>query len=245
MFQFFSFATKGSKKYYFNWEDRKALLLSNPENYNPDSYTSICKRFGVDEDKVNKYEYNPLTKQFSVYQTNIKNDFASAKKWVEELDFKKVIEPLIIKPIINPFHLIPKLVQTHHIELLKQWIIIRDLIRDSIRISVVSSFKNSVKNSVKNSIRDSVGDSFKTSVWDSVRISVGDSVGISVGDSVLAYISSFYNLEKWKYIDHEPFINPFQPCIDLWNDGFVPSFDGKTWRLHSGEKADIVYELKI
>ena len=37
-------------------------------------------------------------------------------------------------------------------------------------------------------------------------------------------------------------INPFQPWIDLWHRGFVPSFDGTTWRLHSGKKAEIVYK---
>jgi hypothetical protein len=28
----------------------------------------------------------------------------------------------------------------------------------------------------------------------------------------------------------------------LWESGFVPSFDGKTWRLHAGKNAKIVYE---
>jgi len=32
------------------------------------------------------------------------------------------------------------------------------------------------------------------------------------------------------------------PAIELWNAGLIPSFDSKTWRLHSGEKAEIVYE---
>ena len=32
-------------------------------------------------------------------------------------------------------------------------------------------------------------------------------------------------------------------CINsLRNKGLVPSFDGNTWRLHSGEKAEIVWE---
>jgi len=82
---------------------------------------------------------------------------------------------------------------------------------------------------------DSVGDS----VWDSVRDSVWDSVRASVG----AYISSLFpNIKKWKDIDHEEGVNPFQPCIDLWNREFVPSFDGKTWRLHQGKDAKVVYE---
>jgi len=30
----------------------------------------------------------------------------------------------------------------------------------------------------------------------------------------------------------------------LWNDGLVPSNDGKTWRLHTGKDAKIIYELE-
>jgi len=70
------------------------------------------------------------------------------------------------------------------------------------------------------------------------------SVWASVGASVWAYISSLFpNIRKWKYFEHEEGENPFQPCIDLWRSGFVPSFDGDTWRLHSGKKAEVVYNL--
>ena len=82
------------------------------------------------------------------------------------------------------------------------------------------------------------------SVWNSVRGSVWDSVGGSVWDSVGGYISSYFNIPKWKYIKHKKGQNPFQPCIDLWEKGLVPSFDGKTWRLHGGKEGKIVYELK-
>jgi len=55
-------------------------------------------------------------------------------------------------------------------------------------------------------------------------------------------MSSFFNLPNWKYINHEEGENPFQPCIDLWERGLVPSFDGKTWRLH-GYKGKVVKEI--
>ena len=83
------------------------------------------------------------------------------------------------------------------------------------------------------------------SVGASVRDSVRDSVWDSVVDSVRAYISSLFpGIKKWKYIDHPEGENPFQPCIDLWHRGLVPSYDGKVWRLHAGEKAEIVWEGK-
>ncbi len=71
-----------------------------------------------------------------------------------------------------------------------------------------------------------------------------DSVWASVRDSVWAYIGSLFpGIKKWKYIKHKEGEYPFQPCVDLWKRGFVPSFDGKIWRLHSGEKAKVVLEL--
>jgi len=66
-------------------------------------------------------------------------------------------------------------------------------------------------------------------VWTSVWAYVWD----SVGDSVWAYTSSFFNIE-YKY--------DFSSAIELWESGLVPSFNNKTWRLHTGEGAKIVYE---
>ena len=80
--------------------------------------------------------------------------------------------------------------------------------------------------------------------WASVRASVRASVGASVWDSVGAYMSSFFCINKWKYMDHAPGENPFQCCINLWESGLVPSFDGTTWRLHAGKNAKIVYEWR-
>ena len=61
------------------------------------------------------------------------------------------------------------------------------------------------------------------------------SVLASVGASVLAYTSTFFDI-KYKH--------NFTPAIKLWDAGFVSSFDGKTWRLHSGKSAKIVYTLE-
>jgi hypothetical protein len=62
---------------------------------------------------------------------------------------------------------------------------------------------------------------------------------------VRAYTGSFFLLprEAWKYTEKVPGKGyPFQPCVDLWEQGLVPSFDGKTWRLHGGKDARILYE---
>ena len=201
MCQFFSFCTdEYGKKYYFDWEYRKKHLKDDP--CPNDSHTGIAKEFNKIEDKLNKFEYNPLTKEFMVDQINCVDNRIQAEAWVKKLDFGLIVPQLIIKPIVNPL-LLSKVtkVTKEQIKLLKNW----------------------------SSVRDSVWGSVRDSVWDSVRNSVWD----SVWDSVLAYISSFFDI-KYKY--------GFSSAIQLWESGLIPSFDGKTWRLHSGEKADIIYE---
>ena len=100
------------------------------------------------------------------------------------------------------------------IELLKQWASVGDSVRDSVR----------------DSVWDSVRDSVRDSVWASVRASVGD----SVWDSVRAYTGSLFTIWNGEY--------KFTPAVELWKRGLVASYDGETWRLHTGPKAKIVYE---
>ena len=243
MCDFFSFVTEpekhGGKRFYFNWKYRSAHLTDDKH----DSHSSICKHYGLDEDVCNKYEFNPLTKEFKIDKINSEiDDRLQAEDWVNKVNFKRIAKPLIIKPIVNPFDL-PKVehVTDEHIELLKQRASVWASVRDSVWSSVWASVWDSVGASVWASVRVSVGvlvwysvwDSVKDSVKDSVRDSVWDSVRDSVWDSVRAYISSFFDI---KY-QHD-----FSACVKLWESGLVPSYDGKTWRLHSGKNADVVYE---
>ena len=191
MCKFFSFVTDPvnhpAEYYYFDWEYRKADL----DDEGVDSHSHICAYYKLNEDKCNKYEYNPLTKKFEIDQINSeRDDSVAAEKWVKRLDFKTVVEPLIVKPIVNPFEL-PAVEQVtdEQIGWLKDW--------------------NSVRASVRASVRDSVW----ASVW--------------------AYVSAFFA------IDYE---HDFSSAVKLWEAGLVPSFDGRTWRLHSGERAAVVFE---
>jgi hypothetical protein len=143
------------------------------------------------------------------------------KKWIKELD-----KVLVRKPIIHPFQITPQeKITEEHIHLLREW----------------ASVWDSVGVSVRDSVGASVGDSVWVSVWDSVWVSVG----ASVWDSVRAYKGSFFSLKRseWKYTEK---INcegyPFQPAVTLWEMGLVPSFDGKTWRLHGGPDGRVLWE---
>jgi len=88
----------------------------------------------------------------------------------------------------------------------------------------------SVRASVGASVRDSVRASVGASVWDYV----GASVWASVGASVWAYTSGYFNIK---------YSHDFSANNKLWESGLVPSFDGTTWRLHSGKDAKVVYEI--
>jgi len=228
MCQFFSFCGDGHGNYlYADWKERKALKFQEC-----DSHSSILTRSGIPaekQDRYSMYEYNPLTKYFNVDRGVDKHDHEAARNWVEARDWKYIVKHLIVKPIIHPFTIKhPKITETDK-KLLRKWASVRASVWDSVRDSVWASVGASVRASVWNSVGDSVWNSVRASVWDSV----GNSVWDSVWASVWGYISSFFSI-KYKY--------DYSPCIRLWESGLVPSFDGKTWRLHGGKDAKVMYE---
>jgi len=222
MCDFFSFVTLGAADLkYFDWEQRQLIL--NGKLYSPngqsimdaDSHSEICLFYGIDCDRVNKYEYNFLTKKFTIDQINNKHDdSARVKASVKKLDIKSIV-PIIIKKIVNPTKMRKRKISLEEaVVLLKEWASVWDSVRDSVWASVGASVGNSVR--------------------DSVWASVGASVGNSVWDSVWAYCASFFNI-KYKY--------DFSSAIKLWESGYVPTFDGKVWRLH-GYKGKILWTSK-
>jgi hypothetical protein len=221
MCEFFSFVGDGFGNFHaIGWETRKRWI-EEQKNESPDSHTVILTLLGVPprlQDRWDKYEYNPLTKEFLVDYGIGGHDHEAARAWVDRLDFKRIVEPLIIKPIVNPFSLPLRKPSPEDIADLKKW----------------DSAGGSVWNTVWASVRASAGGSVEVSLRASVVASVGNSVGVSMGASVWAYASSFFDIQ-YEY--------DFTPATRLWERGLVPSFDGKTWRLHSGKQAKIVYEL--
>jgi hypothetical protein len=158
-------------------------------------------------------------------------------EWKKEVD-----KILIYKPIIHPFRdrKPPRRITKKHIDLLKQWASVRD----------------SVEIAVRSSAQSSVGCSIWFSIWSSVQVLIWSSVGDLTGPSSLslapfsvwAYAGSFFNLPRdtWKYTDKikcEGY--PFQPAVDLWEMGLVPSYDGEIWRLHGGLEGKAIWEGEI
>ena len=226
MCKFFSLVSdpKLDKIMYFDWPLREKVLKGELQQYESDSHTSIADYFGYKskkEDILNKYEYNPLTKEFVVDQLNSDDDTKKVKGFCLNLDFKTIVPQLLIKPIVHPFEIESPKITKEHLKLLKNWASVRDS---------VGSVRDSVWYSV-GSVRDSVWYSVRDLVW---------SVWYSVWDSVWAYTGSFFTLPRWHYIKHKKGQYPFQSCVDLWEQGIVPSYDGKIWRLHT--RNGIVWE---
>ena len=143
--------------------------------------------------------------------------------WMAFQEWKKQLDKILVrKPIVHPFRVEPPVeITKEHLRLLKEW------------ASVGDSVWASIRDSAGDSIRDSAGASVRDSVWD------------SAGASVWAYTGTFFILprEALKYTENVKTDEyPFQCLADLWEQGLVPSFDGKTWRLHGGKYAKILYE---
>jgi hypothetical protein len=162
MCNFFSVISNPVSKqiYYADWELRKRFL-SNKIDGSPDSHTTLAHVFNQNEDKCNKYEYNPFTGVFKVDQINGKDDSEDVERRVRAIDFKTICPMLTIKPIVNPFKDYQvEAVTDEMVQLLEEWITVYNPIRYSIRYS----------------IRDSIGGS----IWDSF----GDSVGVYISSFV-------------------------------------------------------------
>ena len=230
---------------------------------NIDSHSELIDKAG--------YEDSDDCKKFVRIEISPKNkDYLNPNKWVFKIDeqekprwfsplheqacwdaFKEYEKQLYSilqkgKKIIHPFNDIKKVkkITSKHKQLLKQCGSVRD--SASVWYSVRASVGDSVGYSVCDSVRASVGDSVRYSVGLSVRDSVWALVWYSVGDSVYSYIGSFFKLQRkqWEATDKIKTKDyPFQPAVDLWEQGLVPTFDGEYWRLHSGKNADVVFKI--
>ena len=220
MCKFFSLTSDGRGNIaYFDNAIRKKIR-SGELSYNADSHTSINDFYGwkgVDEDSRNKYEYNPLTKVFTIDMINGLDDSKVVKKKVKALDFSLIVPELIIKPIINPFKIVSQPLTSRNKSDLKKWASVWASVRASVGDSVGYSVR--ARDSVRASVGDSVGDSVRDSVW----------------DSVWDYTSSFFDIK------HE---HDFSSCVRLWEAGFVPVFYDSTWKLFAGNPAKVVYTMK-
>lgn len=275
MCDWFSAITKGDGKLiYFNEEHRRLIREKNlffPDGSlvdEADSHSFIANFFGLDCDKVNKYEFRPLDRYHKIGQINVRDDRREARGKIERLDFRKLTPPeLILRPIYDPFKKARKRITQKDMVLLEQWAsvwklrkspgrspgwslskesvwcLIEDLVEYSVSRSVWESVWCLVGHSICRLIRCSVYYSTWNSPWSSVP--PWDSLWDSACRATRAYASSFFTLPQGKHPEHKPGKYLFQPAIDLWHRNLVPSFDGRIWRLHTGPDAHVVEEVSL
>ena len=203
MCKFYSFLTDEKGNRYAMGHQIRVDIRSGKSNLREDSHASIAVSHHIDEDKCNKYEFDPLTRKLTLDTNNLgfnDSELINIDELIE--DVKEAVPELIIKPVVHPFKDVKfdGEITDEIVELVREWSKVCDYVCGSVR------------------------DSVRVSVWDSVYDSVWYSVRDSVWDSVYAYISSFFNI-KYQY--------DFSSAIKLWEMGLVPSFDGEVWRLNS------------
>jgi hypothetical protein len=265
MSKFFSFLSDGRGKYWYSNTDDRQQMRGTDFKFKQDSHSAIAewhKKKGTMAigGGLNRYEFSPLTKAFKVEQINTRDDRRNAERWANSLDFSGIVPELIIKPIIDPRSktTIPT---GEDLELLRRWVSVRASVYDGDCERFLGSFgfvSGIVCHSIRPGVCDSIRDIAGPCVWGGVRDiiwermcetdagaddSAWDFVWDSFWDSAWSYISSFVSVKKWRHIDRAEGENPFQPAIDLWERCLVPSFDGETWRLHSGPEMEIVSEV--
>ena len=210
--------------------------LSYSYNINNDIY--LCEVWGK------SVIYNQFKQRFEHIKLLKKVTPTFIKKEIVKEDLKNKLGYDLEKALFptNPLLIKRGKVTKEEIKLLKQWINVKDsAVWGDVRRSISESVGESDWGSVEMSVFEGVRENIWQGIWHGIRHSVWE----NVEDILCAYLSSiFFGVKKWKGVNHKAGENPFQSGIDLWNRGLVPSFDEKTWRLHSGINAKIVYEME-
>ena len=194
-------------------------------SFGTDSHSEILEKFGV-VDNENRPDFVKFAK---VEVTPQNRNYLNPNSWVLTVD--EQVKPTWWSKAHEQFCM------EEHAKWLKQ------LNKMLVRKPIVNPFKD-----VKPPKRITKKHLDLLRKWDSVWSSIRASVWNSVGGSVSAYSGSFFNLsrEDWKRAENVKTKGyPFQPAVDLWELGLVPSFDGKVWRLHGGKDAKVLWKGKL
>ena len=257
MCEFFSFCSDGRGKFfYFKPTDIKKIRKEgNKEQYDFNSHASVAAFNKLNEDKLNKYEYNPFKEEFKIDHINAyRSDEKSAEKWVKEL-FKFKTKKQFLTFCKNYFY---KIDYKQVSKMLGKIPTKKDVIKMLKRVESIDWFKPQKapdKKSLKikiNSVVKAFGMDIKVeleinkldsaSAWASARASAWDSAWdsawASAWDSALcsarasardsARASAFETVKDlMKKKGYKK--NPFAELLKLWEAGLYPCgiIDGK------------------
>ena len=238
MSNFFSFAWDGKDKFlYADYKIRKELI-KNKSDDDPDSFKWLMTYFCIKQSKQKKWSFcnfDPITKKFDILVKIDNHNYQIAENWVKNINFKYIVPELIIKNIIDPLNNCIKPLPNEYIILLKEWSNID-------RFAYISSYNYIMKyvgKYIYNYINDCIWSYCGNHIMNAICFSVppcmmNSYLYNSMVNSLVVYGASFFDI-KYNF--------DFSPLLKLYNAGFVPSFDGVKWRLHSGLEGTIIFEI--
>lgn len=135
-----------------------------------------------------------------------------------------------IAPAVIPLQLQEPKITDEEIELLKQW----SLLWRSVYTSIPALIPIWLWYWVGAVMAPPLGDPVAKAVFEVAYTSHTSILG-TVAAAMWAFMGSLFpGIRADGYA--------FQPVVDLWKRGIIASFDGEIWRLHTGRKAEIVWE---
>ena len=233
----------------------KELICKNFDESNNECSNGF---YAVDIDGLiyflNKCKYN---KVFEVEVGGKRKEFDQFKRRFEKQKIIRMLDEEKVKELIRKasdkmdynyyemcYPLDPRSIECGEvnnqvIELLKKW--------DSVFHIINNSVYPSIYRSIYNPIYKVAQESFYYSLYYHIGIfdkTIDRTIYDYATECACAYLGSlFFNIEKWIRIEHKKGEYPFQCGVELLKLGFIPIFDGSTWRLHAGKDMKIVYEI--
>ena len=224
------FVMHGKTAKYFDWNQRQE---SREVSYNAHSHQFICKFYGLDEEQCGFYSYDPIHNKVDIVKSEqVKWTNGFAFKFAEGLDFYTIAPLIHVRPVLNPLAMRPiESVSSKHIRQLESWAKVTREEIGGYGSLAIGTLGTDLYEAVADTIEYELTNVIKGMIFKSIVKDGGNNI-IRLYDAIRLYAYSFFKLD---------FGTRAQDLLDLWYDGLVPSFDGKTWRLHSGYDAKIVY----
>lgn len=181
---------------------------------------------------------------------------AAAMRWLSEWAAVK-LNGWKVKEAFNPFN--PLLVEDRCLpedelrRLVAEWVKAQNSISYLRGSAAWSSVSATIVDCFGESILEEVRSSVWWKVWHGVEVKVinktpcgssSSTAAMSFGAAFNVYVASLFPGLQWAGTEAiGP--DPWRPMLTLLDAGYIPVFDGATWRLHKGRKADVVMELTL
>lgn len=240
MYGFFSFLSDGNGNiFYIGCDERRRIFAGESSVSADDDECIAIHNFGSREkaDLYNYWYYDPFTDTMTLKRENTTNDRNLLDKEKIITAVYECVPELILKPVINPFTngQFKGQVTPEALGFLHEW--------KAIIGNIDNMLYDTVYETIMFTVRGVIHDQLMSSIWDVIRSQTEENDFCycyeSAFETVIGYLSSFFVFQKWNNFKEGSDVNPYLPCIHLWEMGLVPVFNGRQWNLHSNK--GIVY----